>query len=380
MRKIVLLVTLFVVFAMGITIYADEGISISINGAGVTFTDTKPFINENGRTLVPFRAVLESFGASVDWDSESNTAIATKGDIVVKIPAGKKYIIKNNEKIENDTKSINKSGHIYLPIRAVLESFNATVNWDNNTRTVAVTTAEADKETGSSSEIPSNKYEELDSTNKIMNENMEYTNNGEKVYIPSGKNNALDLKHLLETYDEYEYDAYNIKVCLPENSESIANPNGSAVVINNKDIPIQLSFWKPTDMADEGYTFKEYLKFKLGRTEESPKSKTYFYSKSLLEIYNQNVILNGNTVTTLKIARIVHSISPEIHIEYIIQTKDNCYGLNITADSKYSQSVKEILGSYRIKDLFGEGNDAAVLYRDELLELPESLRINTSGL
>ncbi|HVI42059.1 MAG TPA: stalk domain-containing protein [Anaerovoracaceae bacterium] len=140
MLKRILVVTLMVVCVMGITAYADDGICVSINGTAVEFTDSKPFIDENGRTLVPFRAVLESFGAAVGWDSQNNTAVATKGAIVVKIPTGENYVLKNNEKIENDAKAININGSIYLPIRAVLEAFDADVRWNADTMTVEVIT------------------------------------------------------------------------------------------------------------------------------------------------------------------------------------------------------------------------------------------------
>lgn len=371
MIKRILGLTLLIVLVMSITGYADESINLNINGTKVEFTKALPFIDENGRTLVPFRTVLEVFGATVDWDNKNNTAIAIKGDIVVKIPIGENYIIKNNEKIKIDTKAINKNGSIYLPIRAVLEAFNATLNWNANTKTVEITTSNINSETISSCKISSREYKELNATNKILNENIEYTKSEENVYIPIHKKDDLDSKNLLGTCDEQKYEAFGIKLCLPQKSESISTPHSHAVVITNENIPIQLSICNPTDMDENGYAFEEYLEFELGRIEGCPEIKTDFYKNSLLEMYNQDVILNDNTITTIKIGRIIHSTSPEIHIQYIIRANGKCYELSITADSKYSQLVKNILGSYQIEDLLGEGSYTAILDRDDLLELPE---------
>jgi peptidyl-prolyl cis-trans isomerase B (cyclophilin B) len=107
-------------------------IAIVIEDQPVVFTTKtgQPFIDENRRTAVPFRAVLEAFGATVSWVQETQTAVAKKGDMTVEIPIGKAYILKNGLKIEIDTKARVIDGRTYLPIRAVLKAFGAYVNWN----------------------------------------------------------------------------------------------------------------------------------------------------------------------------------------------------------------------------------------------------------
>jgi hypothetical protein len=97
-----------------------------------------PFIDNNSRTQVPFRVTLEYFGAKVDWIPESNTAIAMLNGITVKIPIGKPYVLVNDKLVLNDTVSIIKNGRTYLPIRVVLESFGFDIDWNSNTQTVIV--------------------------------------------------------------------------------------------------------------------------------------------------------------------------------------------------------------------------------------------------
>jgi hypothetical protein len=58
--------------------------------------------------------------------------------ITVKIPIGKPYIFVNDKLVLNDTVSIIKNGRTYLPIRVVLESFGFDIDWNSNTQTVIV--------------------------------------------------------------------------------------------------------------------------------------------------------------------------------------------------------------------------------------------------
>jgi competence protein ComEC len=121
--------------------YASE-INININNHPVQFAldSGKPFVDQSNRTQVPFRLTMESFGCLVSWDSGHQTAVAEKDGTVVKVPIGKPYIIKNGQQIANDTAALIKDSHTYLPIRAVLEAFGASVNWNPDTQSVLVST------------------------------------------------------------------------------------------------------------------------------------------------------------------------------------------------------------------------------------------------
>ncbi len=67
-----------------------------------------------------------------------------KGDIKVEVPIEQKYIIKNGEKIETDTAAKIVNGRTFLPIRAVIEAFGSTVEWDKSLKTVVITTEPID--------------------------------------------------------------------------------------------------------------------------------------------------------------------------------------------------------------------------------------------
>lgn len=136
-------VSLILVFLLSFSMTSFGEVShtkISIDNEYVQFNEELgfPFVDGNYRTQVPFRATMEFFGATVGWNSETQTAIAEKDGIRIEVPIGEMYIFKNGEKIENDTAALIKNGRTYLPIRVVLEAFGAKVDWDGENKCVLV--------------------------------------------------------------------------------------------------------------------------------------------------------------------------------------------------------------------------------------------------
>lgn len=107
-------------------------INIYINNESVVFNEGLgfPFIDQNSRTQVPFRIVLEHFGAKVSYNETKRIAIAQKGDVTIRVPIGEKYIYKNDEIVINDTKAVVVDGRTFLPIRVVMEAFGCQVSWN----------------------------------------------------------------------------------------------------------------------------------------------------------------------------------------------------------------------------------------------------------
>lgn len=120
--------------------YSQDKVTVRIDGNAVSFTDESgtPFIDANSRTLVPLRVTMEAYGATVSWDDKSRVALVEKDGMKVEVPIGEKYILKNSIKAENDSVAVIENNRTYLPIRIVLESFGAVVNWEQATQTVVV--------------------------------------------------------------------------------------------------------------------------------------------------------------------------------------------------------------------------------------------------
>ncbi|MHC1723697.1 MAG: stalk domain-containing protein [Aminipila sp.] len=111
-----------------------------VNNTNIEFnTDTGiPFINGDGRVMMPLRACLRSIDCQVDWNQSTQVVSITKGNIKVEVPVEKKYVYVNQKKLFTDSTAIIQKGRTYLPIRVVMEALGYTVDWDSNTQTVIV--------------------------------------------------------------------------------------------------------------------------------------------------------------------------------------------------------------------------------------------------
>lgn len=132
---ILLLILLCINFATD-TVYAEEGISVIIDGTILEF-DVPPIII-NGRTMVPMRAIFEALGADVSWNSEKGSAIGVKDGIEITITIGESKMFKNNLAYNLDSAAIILNGRTLMPVRAIAESFDCVVTWNGNTRTVYI--------------------------------------------------------------------------------------------------------------------------------------------------------------------------------------------------------------------------------------------------
>jgi murein DD-endopeptidase MepM/ murein hydrolase activator NlpD len=117
-----------------------HGAEIQIDGANIDFCGHTgfPYIDSQNRTQVPLRATMESLGAEVDWNQDTRTVLIEKEDIQVEVPIGKSYLIKNGLRIPHDTAAVIRGDRTYIPARAVLEAFGADVDWIEKTKTVAI--------------------------------------------------------------------------------------------------------------------------------------------------------------------------------------------------------------------------------------------------
>ena len=120
--------------------------TVFLDGQKLTF-DQPPII-EDGRTLVPLRAIFEAMGADVTWDAESQTATAVRGDTVVVLKLGSTTPTVNGQVQRLDVPAKVLNGRILAPLRFVGEAFGGTVDWDAATQRIAISTDAPAKGTG----------------------------------------------------------------------------------------------------------------------------------------------------------------------------------------------------------------------------------------
>lgn len=100
-------------------------------------SDADPIVINN-RTMLPMRAVMESLGAKVEWNEETQTARALKDDIEVELVVGEEYATVNGEEIWLDSPTVAISGRIFVPVRFVAETFGMEVSWDEENKIVTI--------------------------------------------------------------------------------------------------------------------------------------------------------------------------------------------------------------------------------------------------
>ena len=165
-----LLLTGVMMFGCAGTAFAKD-INVMVGGKQVKFTDAKPYVDENGRTMVPLRPVADAIGIEVEWDRRTKTAVFSDtydpgiegfgydiegkqvyGRIVymslsfqvdepevkmfgkVKKDSGEMTMIADH--FQMDTTAVVKDGRTYAPLRYMVQSFGYDVGWDDGTKTV----------------------------------------------------------------------------------------------------------------------------------------------------------------------------------------------------------------------------------------------------
>lgn len=110
--------------------------AVILNDTPLSF-DVPPKI-ENGRTLVPLRAIFEALGATVEWDGNTKTVTAYKAGTVIKLQIGNKTAFKNNQAVDLDVPAKIENGRTLVPLRFISESLGCEVNWNGTNRRVLI--------------------------------------------------------------------------------------------------------------------------------------------------------------------------------------------------------------------------------------------------
>jgi len=134
---------LFLIFTM--FFFSTGQVSAAIQGFTKPAKEIKVFIDsrekylqlpilcdtKNSRTLYPFRELLESVGANVNWEQHTKTARAYYNGIDLEFPMEQNYYFVNGEKRMMDTKTTSDPDEMrtYIPIRYAFEALGYEVDW-----------------------------------------------------------------------------------------------------------------------------------------------------------------------------------------------------------------------------------------------------------
>lgn len=134
------IISLLIIITLSLTpftaVQCEENIQVMLNDEPLVF-DVPPQIID-GCTLVPMRTIFEALGANVEWHAETRTITAVKTNRQIIMEAENKFIHINSETIELEVPPMIIEERTLVPIRAVSESLNCTVDWDSATKTVKI--------------------------------------------------------------------------------------------------------------------------------------------------------------------------------------------------------------------------------------------------
>lgn len=120
------------------SLLAPYGVSVEINGSSVSF-DQPPIIVD-GRTLVPMRAIFEALGYEVIWDDGMIDVYDENDNNVMTLWIDNNTMWTPDSDVTLDVAPTIINNRTLVPVRAISESIGANVYWNNDTRTVEITT------------------------------------------------------------------------------------------------------------------------------------------------------------------------------------------------------------------------------------------------
>lgn len=151
MKRIMPLFTAaFLAMGLCVPVFAAD-INVTVEGAPVLWTDAKPFIDENDRTLVPLRPIANALGLEVGWNDDTNTASFTDSETTAEFVVGSnEYHCFLNDfdmqiYVTMDTTPVIRDSRIYAPARYLAECFQYTVGWEDATKSVSIVKTEAEE-------------------------------------------------------------------------------------------------------------------------------------------------------------------------------------------------------------------------------------------
>lgn len=120
---------------------SDNSINVNINKGYLYFEEDELPINKDGRVLVPLRAIFEALNATVEWDNATKTVIATSDDgKVINLGIDIGTYTVDGVKKYLDVPATVINDRTMIPVRAISESLGCTVEWSENEQTVYIET------------------------------------------------------------------------------------------------------------------------------------------------------------------------------------------------------------------------------------------------
>jgi cell wall-associated NlpC family hydrolase len=122
--------------------HADNGLSSGVYVDGHALALPAAPVVVAGRTLVPMRAVFEAQNASVEWSNASQTVSAAKDGITFTYKIGEQIAYRNGERLELSQPGQLIDSTVMVPLRFVSEALGSLVQWHAYSGEIAISTSD----------------------------------------------------------------------------------------------------------------------------------------------------------------------------------------------------------------------------------------------
>ena len=247
-----------------INVSAAEYVSVYMDDKEISFptTDARPQIIDS-RTYVPVRKTCDELGLTLDWNSKTETLTFTRENMTIAHTMRSKVIYVNGKAVQFDTPSINKNNRILMPIRMLAESIGAKVEWDNDKRSVFITSPNAE-ETNSNSGSNNKPSQPTATANgtaiNSISASKASAKNGEEITIKAIANNKTEKVKFINTSNNSTISEVNKFVTNADGTRTFTlehtciNDTSSDAILNISAVPGTLAAYseKSTDVKVVG--------------------------------------------------------------------------------------------------------------------------------
>lgn len=105
---------------------------------GEIATDVVPYVSEDGCLMLPLRAIMEKMGVAVIWDNETKTVFMSTADDFAAHQLGKTVLFTNTESVNLEHSSEAKDGRLLVTPDFYKKSFGIEIEYNNENNTATV--------------------------------------------------------------------------------------------------------------------------------------------------------------------------------------------------------------------------------------------------
>lgn len=123
--------------------YEAKEVKIQIDGKEMVPKDM-PAVIIDGRTMLPMRQIAQELGSEVTWNEAAKQIYLMRGDDIIVFGVDSKTGYQNGQEFTMDVPATIVNDRTMLPVRALADALHLSIQWDDPSRTVSITSGSSD--------------------------------------------------------------------------------------------------------------------------------------------------------------------------------------------------------------------------------------------